>query len=200
MKKPLLTITAFSFALASTGTHAAPVSTMATWDMYDPGNALIAVDTSMSGFVDQSAGTWSISSSNPFYGLHWTAHSGTLYSVGSYTIDTIEGGLMSFTVNPGQIGGHILLDWGATNNIDVVNVWDINPDGSLSYASVPGLVDGPFPGFRPSFYLASPGLVSTVPVPSAAWLFGSGLLGVIGMAKCKCKRGNQGQTPINPHR
>jgi hypothetical protein len=57
-------------------------------------------------------------------------------------------------------------------------------------AASQGFTDGPFPGFKVyldigsgnSMYVTS---VSSVPVPAAAWLFGSGLLGLIGMAHRK---------------
>lgn len=57
-------------------------------------------------------------------------------------------------------------------------------------AASQGFIDGPFPGFKVyidigsgnSMYVTS---VSAVPIPAAAWLFGSGLLGLIGMARRK---------------
>lgn len=44
------------------------------------------------------------------------------------------------------------------------------------------MIDGPFPAFSANFNF---GQVSTVPVPAAVWLFGSGLLGLIGLARRK---------------
>jgi hypothetical protein len=57
-------------------------------------------------------------------------------------------------------------------------------------AASQGFIDGPFPGFKVyldigsgnSMYVTS---VSSVPVPAAVWLFGSGLLGLIGVARRK---------------
>ncbi|GAB4510953.1 MAG: hypothetical protein Tsb0026_13480 [Sulfuricaulis sp.] len=54
----------------------------------------------------------------------------------------------------------------------------------------PGMIDGPFPGFKVymdvgsgnSMYVTS---IESVPLPGAVWLFGSGLLGLIGMARRK---------------
>ena len=59
-----------------------------------------------------------------------------------------------------------------------MDVWDINANGSLTAVKVPGMENGPFPGFNAQFNLTSAGLVTPppVPVPAAVWLFGSGLL------------------------
>jgi len=52
------------------------------------------------------------------------------------------------------------------------------------------MVDGPFPGLNVNFDIGSGNSltvlnVSSVPIPAAAWLFGSGLLGLIGVARRK---------------
>lgn len=52
------------------------------------------------------------------------------------------------------------------------------------------LIDGPFPDFNVNFDIGSGNSltllnVSTVPVPAAVWLFGSGLIGLIGFARRK---------------
>ncbi|MHC5118397.1 MAG: VPLPA-CTERM sorting domain-containing protein, partial [Planctomycetota bacterium] len=51
---------------------------------------------------------------------------------------------------------------------------------------IPGnaMTSGPFPGITPAFYGTLTGQY-VVPVPAAAWLFGSGLMGLIGIAKRK---------------
>ena len=195
MLKKTAIATAMALTLGVGSAQAVSVSTGGTFDMYDPTGALINVDTAITGFVDQDAGTWGVASTNTFYGLLWTASGGTLYTApGTYTIsldDSATGGVgtagqtMTFTVGEGQVGGAIKFAWGSTTGIDVVNVWNVNADGSLSYATVPGMIDGPFPGFQASFELTSPGLVSAVPVPAAVWLFGSGLLGLVGVARRK---------------
>ncbi len=189
MLKKTAIASAMALTLGMGVAQAAPVAMTGTFDMYDPSGALINVDATITGFVDTAAGTWGVASTTPFYGLNWTASGGTLYTApGTYTIsldDSASGGVgtagqtMTFTVGAGQIGGAIKFAWGATTGIDVVNVWDVNPDGSLSYATVPGMKDGPFPGFQASFNL------SPVPVPAAVWLFGSGLLGLVGVARRK---------------
>ena len=53
-------------------------------------------------------------------------------------------------------------------------------DGSLVYSSNFALKDQESPGLGTALYQ-----VSSVPVPAAVWLFGSGLLGLIGLARRK---------------
>ena len=52
------------------------------------------------------------------------------------------------------------------------------------------MIDGPFPGLNVNFDIGSGNSltvtqVSTVPVPAAVWLFGSGLIGLAGLARRK---------------
>ena len=67
-----------------------------------------------------------------------------------------------------------------------------NPSGTLPLSDdgIGGspMISGPFPGFNANFdftELHVMSLTSTVPIPSAVWLFGSGLLGLIGIARRK---------------
>ena len=54
---------------------------------------------------------------------------------------------------------------------------------SLSYTATTGDEPNGFGNLTYELYLT--GTVSSVPIPAAAWLFCSGLLGLIGMARCK---------------
>ena len=68
-----------------------------------------------------------------------------------------------------------------------------DPQGSAPLAATSGslgLTSGPFAGIRGYFDIGSGNSmyvtsVSSVPVPAAVWLFGSGLLGLVGVAKRK---------------
>jgi hypothetical protein len=210
MKK---TVLASALFMAMGSAYAAPVSTGGVFNMYSqlgldqkPTNVLngtqfpINVDTTITGFVDQAAGTWGVASSQPFFGLPWTASGGTLITAaGNYVQNGVTGavtaaapdvagtadGMIHFTVGAGQVAGLINFAYGVTTNIRVVDVWNVNANGSLTAASVPGMENGPFPGFNAAFNLSAPGLVSAVPVPAAAWLLGSGLLGLVGVARRK---------------
>lgn len=182
-------------ALAASGAWAAAgdgsVATGGVFNMYSQQGldqavniteAPINVDSTISGFVNQDAGTWGVSSSALFYGLNWTASGGQLYmTAGDYALDTATGavsaaapdnagtadGSMHFTIGANQVAGSINFAWGATTGIRVVNVWDVNANGSLtaSFTGVPGMENGPFPGFNAAFNLTGANLIGSAVVP-----------------------------------
>ncbi|WP_297527134.1 hypothetical protein [Thiohalobacter sp.] len=106
----------------------------------------------------------------------------------------------TFTVGPGQVGGGMLFDWsdsGISYPFGVVNVWDVTYGcanlpwvySCTTYTSTDWDGDGQpggavqdafiFQGLNVSFdFYATP-----VPVPAAVWLFGSGLVGLMGLAR-----------------
>ena len=222
MKKLLLTA-AVMFVAANA--NAAPVSTGGSFTMYNgatsnsmpslvtldlngvvPGSqGVMNVDNTITGWVDQAAGTWGVSSTNKFNGAKWTATGGKLLTTpGSYALDTATGnvvpgtgtvaydGKMNFTVNPGQVAGTINFAWQANSGIRIVNVWNAvsswggypNPlvlqSLSLTCMTAPAMENGPFPTFQAAFNL------STVPEPASMLLLGSGLAGLVAVRK---KRG-----------
>lgn len=162
----------------------------ATYQVTDPvigdvGSGNLTVSDPSSGFQIDS-----------FYGFPLVAHDvNTYWGSGTYTFNSIgdsatPGQAISMTVNPGQIGMHFLFDWSIHTDIDVLNVFDVSYSGSdmiLTSTDVDGngrigfaMVDGPFQGvdMATSFVIATP-------VPAAAWLFGSGLMGLLGVARRK---------------
>ena len=123
--------------------------------------------TDVSGTFDDSKICSSISctqismtlaSKQPFFGLPWTAKGVRVFSEGSYTFDTactlndITNGItdcggsvfLALNVGPGQLGVHMLFDYGAPANtscgvascdIDVAVLWNLNsPFGAPIYA------------------------------------------------------------------
>ena len=84
-----------------------------------------------------------------------------------------------YTVNlaPGETAFGTYFTWSVNPNIPVVAVF--NQDGSAGQGVA--MQVGPFPTQTPTFQ----GTVSAVPVPAAVWLFGSGLLGLVGVARRK---------------
>ena len=190
----MMKTTAIASALAlSMGFGAAQAATMtsATFTMLDGTGGGVGTDTSVTGSI--GGGSWSVASTTPFFGQNWTAHSGTTFGPGTYSFATIQGGTYTgVVVGAGQVGGHILFDWGVVTDIDVINVWNVtggdtyfstdpivggptaNPDGIRGV----GMIDGAFAGFNANFDFVAP-----VPVPAAVWLFGSGLLGLVGVAR-----------------
>lgn len=139
-----------------------------------------------------------LSSTTPFFGQTWTAHDVAIYGPGTYTIYTGcapgapgcgTGSAYTLTVGTGQVGAHMLFNWGTSTNIDVIIVWNqaaafgpspmyTGPGGSNSASKVwdlmsidtnqdvntfngTAMVDGPFSGFSANFNL-------TATVPAAA--------------------------------
>lgn len=203
MKKTVLAAALLAVAGVA---NAAPVpfdnNGAANFTMYDGTGAVVGNLNDITGFVDLDAMTFGVASASLFFGAPWTASGGTLFSAGTYTVDVNGDGanapagseLVTFTVGAGQMGGNINFAWTATTGIDVFIVWDLVPTGtpgSFSWVSsdidgddTPGLgmVDGPFPGFSANFNFEAPA-PSAVPVPAAAWLLGSGLMGLVGVAR-----------------
>lgn len=124
------------------------------------------------------------------------------------------GSAYNFTVAPDQLGVHMLFNWGPNLNIDVVNIWDQNQVFGPSSMYTGGattsdpwsgddanvwegmsrdwdgngingaaMIDGPFQGFNANFNV----MLHPVPVPAAAWLLGSGLIGLFGVSRRKKK-------------
>jgi len=183
-KTQIATAVAFSLGI---GIAQAATMTSATFTLLGSDGSIIgAPDPAVTGSI--GSGTWSVASTTPFSGLLWTAHSGTTFGPGTYTIDTVEGGIYTnIVVGANQIGGHMLFNWAASTNIDVVQVWDFcNTCGAYTSTDIDGdgvhgigMLDGPFATTNANFDFVVP--VSAVPVPAAVWLFGSGLIGFLGM-------------------
>ena len=192
--------------------------------MLSPGGGLVsgATDVAMTwdGTVFTSSSDYTgpasvsdmtLSSLTTFYGTLWTAHTIQVFAPGSYTFDptlgggAAETGTLTMNVGTGQLGAHMLFDWGGNANIDVAVVWNANGvfgnnaaqqtlTGTAVWNAVsvdgngdgiPGIlmpVGGPFAGFHANFNLN--GITpAPVPIPAAAWLFGSGLIGLVGVSR-----------------
>ena len=197
--------TGMLLAVAATGAQALAVSTGGVFNMYsqrgldqNPGASVLTgpmnVDSTITGFFDYAAGTWGVASTTPFFGLNWTASGGTLVkTAGNYTLNTATGivstaapdlvgtgtdSSMHFTVGAGQLAGVINFAWGTNTGIRVVDVWNINTNGSLTALKAPGMENGPFGSFNAAFHLTAANLA---PVPEAStygmMLAGLGLVG-----------------------
>jgi hypothetical protein len=194
-----------------------------------------------------SAGNVTAVSTTPFFGSTWTAHDIQVFTPGTYTFDvTLGGGVaevgtLNATVGAGQLGMHMLFDWGGGLNIDVFVIaspsqvfgagigrgttgtssggnncdgkgtvsiinclydgksfgsagkplgsqaWmlastDGNGDGIMG---IPMATGGPFAGFNANFNANLAPTPKVIPIPAAVWLFGSGLLGLVGVARRK---------------
>jgi hypothetical protein len=142
-----------------------------------------------------------------FFGFPLVAHDVIFYwGTGTYNFDSVgdsvtPGMNISMTVNTGQVGMHFLFDWHGNTDIDVLNVFDvsyINSDTLFTPTDVDGngivgfaMVDGPFQGTD-----MATRFVVTTPIPSAVWLFGFGLLGLIGISRRKKSAWRHSQRPL----
>jgi hypothetical protein len=113
----------------------------------------------------------------PFEGLLWKAEPVFLYGEGTWTFEACPGDNstqcddpppprpLTMTVKPGQLGAHMLFEWGNTQDIDVVVVWDVDcgsfqltttdPDGDGILGV--SMVDGPFRNFNAAFDMNATG-------------------------------------------
>jgi hypothetical protein len=128
-----------------------------------------------------------ISSDCPFFGNTWTAHDVAVYAPGTYTVYADcpagspgcgQGTPITFTIQEGELGGHMLFNWSSNKDIDVVDIWTPqakfgptqhiytgvcgvgNPDQVWDLMSKDvdgngvnglGMVDGPFINFNANF-------------------------------------------------
>lgn len=111
---------------------------------------------------------------------------------------------INYNLTAGQFAAHTLFDWSTNQDIPVLAIMQVTndpmTDGFMTVASVDlnGNVSdgtnlygvpmpdcagcGPFPNQTPIFS-GTIVPVSAVPVPAAVWLFGSGLIGLAGVAR-----------------
>ena len=197
MKK---TAIASALALAMGAGAAQAGSWSGSFCMFDPGGNPVSdgswgtvCDEMVTGAINGVPGTASLSSPQTFFFAYWTAKDITTYAPGTYTwnfSDASGSYTYTFTVGAGQVGATMLFDWSVNSNIGVVNVWDVTSDGANNYYvstdwdgdGILGgkMINGPFAGFSANFNMVEP-----VPIPAAVWLFGSGLVGLVGVARRK---------------
>ena len=202
MKKTAIA-SALALAMGAGAAHAGPWS--GSFCMYSPGGGLVsdfswgtACDEQVSGAISGAPGTATLSSPQTFFGFNWTAKGITTYAPGTYTWTFDDGSgpyTYTFTVGANQVGATMLFDWSTSSNIGVVNVWDVTSSASgTTYTSTDWdgdgilggkMINGPFAGFSANFNMVE--APAAVPVPAAVWLFGSGLVGLVGVARRKKK-------------
>jgi len=141
--------------------------------VYEPGGS--PVSPSLLGNYDWTFdfdnGTASLDPTDPYFSQQFIPHDVTFSDNGDGTYD-----------------GDMLVDWGI-NTVPVSILWDINEfsvttlDGDGD--GIPGnaVLDGLFTGFSLAFDgdLTGQTVETVVPIPAAAWMFGSGLVGIVGL-------------------
>jgi len=156
------------------------------------------LNTTVNGFVNTD-NTGAIDYGvTPFLGTPWSASqvmaneaTGSLQNwsgtsaVGSFSYD--------YTLSAGQLAVGLYMDWGVNQDIAILAIFDCGVGTAGSFCSSvdtdgiaplgTAMQNGPFAGDNITF--AFEGTVSAVPIPAAVWLFGSGLIGLVGLARRK---------------
>ena len=144
-------------------------------------------------------GTGVMNSVDDFFYQPWTATQKTWDDThevasswsGDGTNGSVNGSAFSYsyTLTGNQVAVGTFFDWNTNNGIPVLTIYDcpVSGGGACTGASLP-MANGPFSGSEPGFngstmddFPVSGG--SSVPVPAAVWLMGSGLLGLVGVAR-----------------
>jgi len=145
--------------------------------MTDPNNNPVGGTTVGQAWTwNFDAGTVTIDNTTTFYASVWTAHDVTFTDNGT-----------SYGPTGGAGAVNMLFDWSVNINIPVTSDWDVTSTGNAAGDTAGVLVNAAtitagspaFPGFHPAFT----GDLTKVPVPAAVWLFGSGLVGLVGVAR-----------------
>ncbi len=130
-----------------------------------PGNAAYQTFSTASATANAVNGTTGALTPTTIYGTYFTPISGT----SNYTGTLVSGG---------QVGSA----WGSFSGVGYFEVWNVNlilkapatVHSGFNVDTIPGTAGGDFAQY-----------VAPVPIPAAAWLFGSGLLGLVGIARRK---------------
>jgi len=175
------TILAGAMALAM-GTSANAAVTSVSITSMDFGSHYTASGTLFSD------GTGSMTSVTPFYGMHWTANASQFFSTTgvqqTYAGTSLKGTYnYQFTLSAGQIAWGTSFNWNGNNDIPVLAIMTCGSTvGSACAGTGTPMQTPPFAGAAPAFN-GTVASVSAVPVPAAVWLMGSGLVGLVGVAR-----------------
>ena len=188
MKKTLLA-SAIALSLGSAASVQAQTITITQMDFFGPYAATGTLN---------SDGTGNLQSIDDFFSFPWYAwqktwfdtHTGTITWAGSgYGTGAVDAFSYTFALTGNQVAAGFYFDWSSYsgNGIPILTIFDcpVSGGGACTGHSL-GMAAGPFPTQKPSFNgttLDDFPISGSIPVPAAAWLMGSGLLGLVGVAR-----------------
>lgn len=152
-----------------------------------------------------SNGTGSFTSTGTFFGQPWTADAVSFYSgVGAHTFTAVGSDALNnsiaignatynFSLTASQVAWGTYFDWNGNYDIPVLAIMTCTSfsTGGVCTGTGTPMQTPPFAGAAPAFdgiVSSSSATTPQIPIPAAAWLFGSGLVGMAGVARRNKKR------------
>ena len=179
--KNLFSVVSLFLILVVSSVHAGTVGMTGTWKfvstedfgIWTPDSLAYPYAGAVTAVFDFDTGSITTSSSGIFFGFNWNLHDGSISDNSDGTYD-----------------GSLLFDWSSTINKPLNFLWEITDhgNGTATVMTLDGDADG-YPGititdgiFAGSYPILN-GTLTAVPVPTAVWLFASGLIGLTGIAR-----------------
>ena len=150
-----------------------------------------------------SAPGGSFSSLTPFFGVHWTADGQAFFDAtgpNTWAGSNTQGAFSyNFSLTSNQVAWGLGFNWNnyssETPVLNIMTCTGFTPGNTCTGTGTP-MQTPPFAGQAPAFdgMVASPSMA--VPLPAAAWLMASGLVGLGALGRRKARR--LGQPPGRP--
>ena len=150
-------------------------------------NMLFGTTDYASGGSLTDAGDGAMFSVDDFFYHTWTGGQATTFmdNTGSWSGSSAQGAYDYDAdiagMSAGQVAVGIMFNWNGQNEIAVLEIFDCA--ANFCQGNGVSMANGPFAGSVAIFSGTGSANVPEVPVPAAVWLMGSGLLGLVGVAR-----------------